>query len=121
MAEEDELGHKPKRRGKVMSDYEKWEISQLIKSGESYLFTCSNLFTCCALELVGATQRGDPPAGRLAFASHTDPLPRPQQACSTPRSTPASTRRRAACWRRWRPRWVVPCLLFSIDVLRRGC
>ncbi|KAI7836400.1 hypothetical protein COHA_009732 [Chlorella ohadii] len=31
--EEDELGAKPKRRGKVMSDYEKWEISQLIKSG----------------------------------------------------------------------------------------
>lgn len=33
VAEEDELGAKPKRRGKVMSDYEKWEISQLIKSG----------------------------------------------------------------------------------------
>lgn len=31
--EEDELGSKPKRRGKVMSDYEKWEIAQLIKSG----------------------------------------------------------------------------------------
>ena len=31
--EEDELGAKPKRRGKVMSDYEKWEIAQLIKSG----------------------------------------------------------------------------------------
>ncbi|PRW58375.1 putative pre-mRNA-splicing factor ATP-dependent RNA helicase [Chlorella sorokiniana] len=31
--EEDELGGKPKRRGKVMSDYEKWEIAQLIKSG----------------------------------------------------------------------------------------
>lgn len=33
VAEEDELGAKPKRRGKVMSDYEKWEIAQLIKSG----------------------------------------------------------------------------------------
>lgn len=31
--EEDELGAKPKRRGKVMSDYELWEIAQLIKSG----------------------------------------------------------------------------------------
>lgn len=31
--EDDGLDAKPKRRGKVMSDYEKWEIAQLIKSG----------------------------------------------------------------------------------------
>ena len=37
MKEEDELGGKPKRRGKVMSDYEKWEIAQLIKSGGGHV------------------------------------------------------------------------------------
>ncbi|KAI3436603.1 hypothetical protein D9Q98_006020 [Chlorella vulgaris] len=31
--EDDALDGKPKRRGKVMSDYEKWEIKQLINSG----------------------------------------------------------------------------------------
>ena len=27
----------PKRRGKTISDYEKWEIQQLINSGEGFL------------------------------------------------------------------------------------
>ena len=41
MKEEDELGGKPKRRGKVMSDYEKWEIAQLIKSGAAVVAVCA--------------------------------------------------------------------------------
>ena len=35
-----DAGGRPKRRGKVMSDYEKWEIAQLIKSGEPCSAEC---------------------------------------------------------------------------------
>lgn len=65
--EEDELGAKPKRRGKVMSDYEKWEISQLIKSGgflwavpiDSMLeVTCLHGRDCAAHQVGWATHAG---------------------------------------------------------------
>jgi hypothetical protein len=41
------LDGKPKRRGKVMSDYEKWEIKQLINSGEG----CRETGSLCAQHL----------------------------------------------------------------------
>lgn len=45
--EDDVLDGKPKRRGKVMSDYEKWEIKQLINSGEG----CRGTGSRCAQHL----------------------------------------------------------------------
>jgi hypothetical protein len=128
--EDDGLEAKPKRRGKVMSDYEKWEIAQLIKSGgwvlrgllvllwglplvqaAAQLFPAEQLRHAAASgppRAVGGRGPPPPPPPALcrsvpAVVSRVIPMLalhafHLSQACWTPASTPAGTRRRAALW-----------------------
>jgi hypothetical protein len=73
--EDDALEAKPKRRGKVMSDYERWEIKQLINSGgRSIWWPLLRSTTCCRCwDRPGAVAAGNhPDKGHHATSASID-------------------------------------------------